>query len=292
MINDEDTEVIKETKIKQSKASFILIHVMSSIVLIIIALLFISLITSKKGEYREKGIKAYQVGDYEEAIRYFDKSLNEKQLFSKKMDLDTRMYLGSADIKTGRYKDAIFNFNKLKENNDGSINSNKIEEYLQLSIAMDGYDSRDAELNIPALEKSLKEGNMSVRLLLAGSYYKAGYYDEMLSIYNDYIKDEGLSYYVAYQLSSYYIEAGDYETANKYIEDGLKIKDDDNVMKSRLLYNKVVYYESFKDYEKALSLMTSIYESEPNNKEFEKEYNYLFTRINMDPEPVIKEDVD
>ena len=167
MINDEDTEVIKETKIKQSKASFILIHVMSSIVLIIIALLFISLITSKKGEYREKGIKAYQVGDYEEAIRYFDKSLNEKQLFSKKMDLDTRMYLGSADIKTGRYKDAIFNFNKLKENNDGSINSNKIEEYLQLSIAMDGYDSRDAELNIPALEKSLKEGNMSVRLLLA-----------------------------------------------------------------------------------------------------------------------------
>ena len=38
--------------------------------------------------------------------------------------------------------------------------------------------------------------------------------------------------------------------------------------------------------------MTSIYESEPNNKEFEKEYNYLFTRINMDPEPVIKEDVD
>ena len=114
----------------------------------------------------------------------------------------------------------------------------------------------------------------------------------MLSIYNDYIKAEGLSYYVAYQLSSYYIEAGDYETANKYIEDGLKIKDDDNVMKSKLLYNKVVYYESFKDYEKALSLMTSIYESEPNNKEFEKEYNYLFTRINMDPEPVIKEDVD
>ena len=92
------------------------------------------------------------------------------------------------------------------------------------------------------------------------------------------------------QLSSYYMNNGDYETAIGYINDGLQSGDD--LFIDKLQYNQVVYYEKKHDFNKAYELMNELYKNYADNVEFKAEYDYLYTRVNINPNPVnsIEED--
>ncbi len=269
---------------KERKKKLAIIYVVGTLVVLLTAAVFIALLKSDKEELRNEGIKEYKAGRYDKAIELFKESLDESQLFSEKMDLDTRMYLGTAQLKLGQYREAEDTFIRVHKDNDGTLDDNKINMFLGIAEAMQGYGDYSPETVIPKFEEAVKAGNYSALLYLASCYYETEQYDEMIQAYMDYIEHVGLNTYVAYQLSSYYLRTGDYEAALLYVNDGLAASDD--LYTGELQYNQAVYYEKQHDYKKAYELINDLYKSYPENEEYRAEYDYLYTRVNINPNPV------
>ena len=275
---------------KERKKKLALIYVIGTLVVLITAAILIALLKSDKEKLRDEGIAEYKAGHYEEAIKLFKESLDENQLFSGKMDLDTRMYLGTAQLKLGKYREAEKTFIRVHKDNDGTLDDNKINTFLGICTAMQAFGDAKPETLIPQYDDAVKGGNYTALLYLAACYYETEDYEQMLQAYGDYITRVGMNTYVAYQLSSYYMNNGDYETAIGYINDGLQSGDD--LFIDKLQYNQVVYYEKKHDFNKAYELMNELYKNYADNVEFKAEYDYLYTRVNINPNPVnsIEED--
>ena len=270
---------------KERRKQLALIYVLGTLAILLVTAVTVALLRSDKEKLRNEGIKEYKAGHYEEAIKLFKESLSENQLFSDRMDLDTRMYLGTAQLKLGQYREAEKTFIILHKENDGTINSGKIDTFLGIAEAMQGFGDLNPATVIPKYEAAVKDGNYSALLYLAASYYATEEYDLMLQAYMDYIDKVGMNTYVAYQISSYYLKNNDYESASAYIERGLQC--DDDLFADKLQYNQVVCYESKYDYDKAFQLMSELHTNYPDNEEYKAEYDYLYTRVNIDPVPVI-----
>ncbi|SEF44043.1 Tetratricopeptide repeat-containing protein [Eubacterium ruminantium] len=275
---------------KSRQKQLMVIYIVTTLLIVLITLLFVNALTSDKEELRDKGIKAYKAGNYTEAVKLFKESLSEKQLFSEKMDLDTRMYLGTAEFKNGNYTEAKATFEKLKDINDGTVDNERIDNMIQFSKAMAGFGEDDPEKLIPSLEKAVENGSRSANIYLAACYYATGDTENMLKAYKAYTDAYGMTNYVAYQLSSYYIREKDYDKANEYIT-GAPYGSDDLFL-PELQYNEILIDENNLDYQTAFDKITALHEKYPDNQEFTKEYDFLYTRININPDPVNKEDVD
>lgn len=275
---------------RRRQIQLLIIYIVSTILIALLTFLFVKALISDKEELRDKGIAEFKAGNYEKAIEYFNESLNEKQLFSKKMDLDTKMYLGTAEIKCKKYADAVITLEELKKENEGTLDFNRVEQLLQFARTMSGYGKEDPESLIPDLEVAASNGSKSVYILLAACYYNTGNYEKMINAYKEFTNEYGMTNYVAYQLSSYYLRLNDYDTAANYIK-GAPYGDDDLFL-PELLYNEVLLYENKKDYNTAIEKMAAVYEMEPENEEFKKEYDFLYTRLYPNTDPVNKEDID
>ena len=269
---------------KERKKKLALIYVFGTLIILITIAVFVALLRSDKEKLRDEGIEEYKAGRYDKAIELFKESLDENQLFSKKMDLDTRMYLGTAQMKTGRYMDAEKTFIRLHKDNDGTLDDARIDMFLGLAQVMQGYGDMSPDTVIPKYEEAVKYGNYTALLYLASSYYEKERYEDMVQAYEDYITHVGLNSYVAYQLSSYYLSTGDYEKALAYVNDGLESGDD--LYEGDLRYNLAVIYEKDHDYDNAYQIIKELYKSFPDNEEYRAEYDYLYTRVNIDPNPV------
>lgn len=269
---------------KERKKKLALIIVLTTLAILIFTAVFVALLLSDKEKLRKEGIKEYKAGHYEEAIKLFKESLAENQLFSEKMDLDTRMYLGTAQLKLHQYNEAEKTFIRVHKDNDGTLDDNKIDTFLGIAQSMKGYGDYQPETIIPDLQRAVDGGNYSALIYLASCYYATGDNEEMIKAYEEAITHLGMSTYIAYQLSSYYLRVDDLDTAIAYINDGLNC--DDDMFTDKLLYNQVVYYEKTLDYNKAFELMNELYKSDESNEEFRAEYDYLYTRVNINPNPV------
>ena len=269
---------------KERKKRLAIIFVVSTLVILIFTAVFVALLISDKEELRNEGIKEYKAGHYEEAIKLFKESLAENQLFSEKMDLDTRMYLGTAQLKLHQYNEAEKTFIRVHKDNNGTLDDNKIDTFLGIAQSRKGYGDYMPETIIPDLQQAVAGGNYSALIYLASCYYETGQDEEMIEAYKSAIDHLGMSTYIAYQLSSYYLKNNNPETAYYYVEQGLNA--DDDMFMDKLLYNQVVYYEKSLDYKKAYELMNDLYKQYPDDTEYRAEYDYLYTRVNINPNPV------
>ena len=102
---------------------------------------------------------------------------------------------------------------------------------------------------------------------------------KMLESYEIYLKDNQLNSYLAYQISTYYLETGEIELAKAYIDSGLNADDE---YRDKLLFNDVVYYEKILDFNSALGNAQALKEAYPDVEEYQKEYDFLYTRVNID----------
>ena len=264
----------------------ILCAVFSIIVILGTAYIVVHSISDKE-KLREQGIAAFKSGNYNEAINLFKESFDRQQWFSEKMDADTEMYLAASYMRSGDYSAAYDIYLKYasKATNPTSLSKDKINDYVALSNALasmqDGaiYDS-----TIDNLEKELETGNKSADLFLGICYQNQGDYDKMLKAFNAYTDEYGMNSYVAYQLSSYYIEKGDFEKAAAMVNTGKTTKD--MLYMDKIMFNDIVISEADYDYESALSKAEALIKEYPENETYQKEYDFLYSRINMDTEPV------
>ena len=79
-------------------------------------------------------------------------------------------------------------------------------------------------------------------------------------------------------------------TSITIINKGLSAGDD--LYKDRVMYNSIVLSEKKLVYETALDKATELIEEYPNNETYQKEYDFLYSRINVNADPVYKKKDD
>ena len=287
---------IKTTKEKQRQAHksrnlrlAVMCAVFSIIVIIGTAFIVVHSISDKES-LREQGIEAFNAGQFNEAIDLFTESLDRKQWFSVKMDSDTKLYLAAAYMRSGDYFSAYNIYLEFASSSFSTTKypSDRLEDDLRLSKALGDVQSGDiSDDTIASVQAELERGNKSANLFLGVCYQQKGQYDKMLDAFSEYVNDYGMNTYVAYQMSSYYIEKGDFDTAVTYINKGLS--SGDKLYTDKLMYNDIVLSESKYDYESALQKAEKLIKEYPENETYQKEYTFLYSRINMDPNPVHSE---
>ena len=256
-----------------------------SIVVILGAAYIIVHSISKKESYRKEGITAYKEGNYVDALTKFDASLNETQWFSTKMDQDTRFYIAACYMRTDSYDKALDTYRSLKDDKQTVISKDKLEEYINLSSSLN--EVKNGNINdsfIATLEQEYNRGNTSIALFLGSCYQKQEKYDEMVNYYNIYIDKYGMNTYLAYQLSTYYLNNDNLDAAIPIINQGLSAEDD--LYLDKVKYNDCIVSEKQMDYEGALSKVQALVQQYPNDETYKREYDFLNSRININPEPV------
>ena len=242
---------------------------------------------SDKKSFRKQGIEAFNSGNYEKAIDLFIASMNEQQWFTQAMDADTDLYLAATYIRAGRFKDASDIYIKYvgKGVPGSSISEADIDSFLNLSHALEETKTGTfKETTIQGLQDEYDRGNMSMALYLGAYYQKNADYENMIKCFQDYSNKFGMNTYIAMQLSSYYIKIGDLENAITVINKGLSAGDD--IFRDRVMFNSIVLSEQKLDYESALEKAAELIEAYPNNETYQKEYDFLYSRINKNTEPV------
>lgn len=243
--------------------------------------------SSDKEKLRNEGIESFSGGDYKTAASLFEKSLEEKQWFSAKMDLDTKMYLGACYLRMNRYSDAVECYRQINEKNNGSIDEKlliSLTETAESMNEMEKYKGKKADDNMIEQMKNLARTQPYMYLCLASVYNERKETKEAREALENYIKVRPVNSYVAYELSTAMINEKKYAEAKDMLEQGLKASD--NNYKDLLNYNRIALLEADGDLDGAFQLATELKEQYPKCEAIQKEYDFLYTRININTTPV------
>ena len=259
-----------------------------SIIVIISSIVVIAHSISDKKEHRDKGIKAFNESSYEEALKEFSISINTEQWFSSKMDYDTELYIAACYMRQGEYAEASKQYKKLTDEYSSSKTSfdrDTIMGMMFLADALEQANTGDiSDATISQLKKEYEAGNVSMSIFLGTSYQQMGNYEEMVNYYTVYADKFGINTYIAYQLSAYYLDIGDIETATDYVNKGMNAEDD--LYLDMLQFNDIIITEKNHDYVGALNKARALTEAYPDNETYKREYDFLDSRVNIDTTPV------
>ncbi len=243
---------------------------------------------SDKQKLRKRGISAYKSGRYEEAVRLFDEALDEKQWGSGDLDRDCRLYKAAALFHIEKYSEAERTYKEIIRGPHDEKDEIWLQSMVRLSAAMAALDVDNPDLSVlvPTLSEAVAAGEDELGLYLGAAYQAAGDKENMYQAYAAYAEKYGMTTYIAYQLSTYDLETGNLEQAEKDIQSGFD--SGDQVYASMLLYNEVVLMEKRDpdNKEAALEKMKELLDMFPDNETFKKEYDFLYNRLNTDPTPV------
>jgi hypothetical protein len=283
-LNQERINKRKKARQQRIKRLIITGLVILALIIAATAVVVVNCISDKE-ELREQGIAEFERGNYEKAEEYFQNSLNEKQWFSSSMDVDTRVYIAESALKRGDYPRAIELFTDLRDGENKYSNKDFLDGRIEFADAMDTFiNKKDYTSAAGKLENLIAKGDTSLNIYLGACYANSGDAEKMMDSFNKYTDEYGMNSYVASQLASYYVGIGDNATAADYIQQGIYSGDDDYMY--LLQYNQAVILERQRDYEGAFAIMSELHTVYPDNPDFEKEYDFLYSRINVDETPV------
>ncbi|MDE6024446.1 MAG: tetratricopeptide repeat protein [Lachnospiraceae bacterium] len=258
----------------------------SMFVIILVPAIIISALHlfSKKNKYRETGLKLYNEGQYEEAITYFDKSLDCKQWFTKKMDVDSLMYKADAHIHLAEYYKAYEAYDTiLTKYKKRYYDKDKVNELSVIAITLDSYSNGNYKDEAPVFAKLVDYGYVELSLYAGHCYEMLGDDNNMLKYYDIYTGAFGFNQHLANRYATLYMFREDYNKALSYIESNLDGNGDEQ---KDLLYNQILCYTKLGDYDRALSLAESFINIYPDDKRGKDIYEFVYTRVNVNPHVV------
>ncbi len=242
---------------------------------------------SKKNKYRDTALKYYNEGNYEEAITYFDKSLDAKQWFSKKKDVDTLLYKADAHIHLSEYYKAYEAYDTiLTKYKKRYYDEDKVNERSVIAITLDSYSNGNYKDEALVFAKLVDYGYEELSLYAGHCYEMQGDYDNMVKYYDIYTGKFGFSQNLANRYALLYMQRKDYNKALSYIESNL---DKDSEDKKDLLYNQILCYIELSEYDKAYSLAENFKNLYGDDSRSEEIYEFVYTRVN--PNPYVVHDI-
>ena len=281
---------IRDMKMKQKKerrGRLIFLGIMTAIFTIAViygVLFFIMHTTSDKDEYRQKGIEAFNSGDYEGAQANFDKALAEKQWFTTDLDNDIKMYKAACFIRTSQFDEASAIYKDLYAKHIDNYSGEELSSLISLTDSLSRIMDGSTEVDLTYIQNEIDKGNKSLYIYLGAYYLNKGDKDAMADAYDKYLDSYGMNTYIAYQMSTYYLSKNNLADAESYISRGLTC--DDKSYVDLVRFNEVVLCEKNLDYQGAFEKMEVLLNDYPENEKFQKEYDFLYTRVNYDSTPV------
>ncbi len=272
---------ISKKKLKRMRQIAISGLIFTTLVLII-TFIFIINCFSDKEELRDRGIAEFEKGNYQQAEALLKESVAEQQWFSDSMDLDSKVYIAECALKSEDYARAISLFTDIK---DEYSDKEFIDERIAFADAMKSFSTdKDYASAAAKLEPLAANGNDGLYMYLGACYGKLGEDEKMLSAFENYISKYSMNSFVAYELSSYYLGIDENDKASEMIS--LGYKSGDTEYEYLLKYNEAVILEKQMKYNEAFNIINSLHSEYPDNEAIEKEYDFLYSRINIDDEPV------
>ena len=274
-----------KNSIKRRKSQLLRRHIEITLIIIAICVFLFSRMVSDKEDLRDRGISEYNNGQYQEALESFRKAYDEDQWFTDEMDADILMYTGDSYMKLNMYQEAYDTYVKILEDYAEYADTDKVNELINLSQALIFVQSGSYEEALPGLTAAVENGYTEMNMYLGACHEKLGDYESMMSCYNAYLASNSINTYIAYQLSSYYMDTDiNLSSAKSYIDQGLSCND--TVYLEEVKLNEIIYYEKISDYNTAFLKAQEFISEYPDNSVGQAEYDFLYTRVNIDPTPV------
>ena len=238
----------------------------------------ISAIMSDKDELYKKGTEYYDKGLYDAAIESFNQALDEKQLYSKRKDMNIKLYLADSCLKSARYTEAAAIYGELSE---ASFNSGgtDVSDLKDLAVALSDFSKGNYGGAIDVL-KSQAKTYPELNMYIGTCYAVTDDVENMFKCYETYVQAFGFNSYIYAMYGSYYLNKGDMESSIAYIENGLSCND--TVYRKELLLLQVNYYEKKGDYDTAYELSCQLVEEYPDFEKGKNEQTFLSTRVAQD----------
>lgn len=234
-------------------------------------------------EARLKGIEAMEAGNYEEAIRAFETSLEEADGIVNEFELDILQYRGEAEYRLGDYSAAAHTYGILAEVEE------KQPEYLYYmaaSIAMGGdfeaaktaflAGEQRAEDQKKAGESQEPAGVQLALTALTAAARKAGDGEQAVEFCRQAIERGSSGPEIYNQMGLSLTEAGNYEEALTYFENGISLADQETAGKIR--QNIGALYEKQGNFPEALAVFRECAAQNGMTPELEKEIAFLESR--------------
>lgn len=228
----------------------------------------------EKLELRNTGISQMDAGDYEGALQSFQQALEASDGLVGEFELDVLKYRAEAQMKTGAYEEAADTYDVLSQV-EGEKPEYRIREFISYTLA----GQLDAALETYGKACELEgDGAEFVQgyLLLAEELEKVGRGQEAMTIYQTAMHEGSPSGELYNRMAMVELDAGSYESALAYLEQGLAAKDAG--ARAKLLYNQVVVYERQLEFGKALKVLEQYAAEFGATPEIEKELAFLRTR--------------
>ena len=207
------------------------------------------------------------LGDYEKASSDFDQAIEYN---SNNYDIYIAKY--GMLMSQGKEEEA-------KEVLKNALSIQASTEEDNFNVAKIHYYQSDYKSALSELQ-AVKEQFVDAYYLIGEIYYNQGDYSKAMTNYETYVKGVSVVSSTCYnQLALTSMKLSDYETALAYIEKGL-IANDISTYQA-LLSNQVACYEQLADYNNAYQLAKAYMEEYPDDKDMERELQFIETRIDQ-----------
>ena len=199
---------------------------------------------NNKVEKREEALQYFKDEDYAQSIRLLEEALEDKNLFSEKIDKDMKCYLAESYCLFQEYDKASELYDQMIEANPRQVSYYILQGECQTAAG----DAADKKIEYyQAAQKTYERG-----------YEKTGDLD--------FLK----------RLCQLCLDVKNYDAALSYADQGIKEGGD---RAGEFLYCKIVIYEKEQDYESAYRAAAEYVKAYPEDEKGKKEYAFLSTRV-------------
>lgn len=263
---------------KQKKAKLLKFNIIVGTITLITVLFFAKFIFTKKNSLRREGIKCYKEANYSEAIEKFEKALDTKTIFANKVDADILMYEGECYLKLEEYEKAWECYKTLTDDyRQKYYDVDEVRFMITLTEALTDYKSGFVMGLGDTFANAYDHGYYDMALYAGICFGAEGKTEHMIEYFDKYADKYGMTPYLYYEYSKYYMDKDDTASALDMINKGMEADSD---YKEALWLNKITIIKNTHDYQGAYDETLKFLAEYPNNEDGLALKSFLDSRLN------------
>ena len=261
------------------------IHLIALIAILVVSAVIISNLFSDKKKIRRQGVDAYEAGQYQEAIAYFDEAYAKKQWFSDSVDVDILLYKADSYMRLQQFTEAEELLAEIAKNYSTRNYDEKQLQYMQdIAHALNNFHQGDYVSTVAAFNDAVADGHKDMSIYAALCYENQSNYEKMREYLDIYSQYHGMDSYLYYKYAAYFYQIKDYAQAVAFLNQGEQCSD--TAYLQEIQYAKIMCYKEMKDFPLAYSLAQAYVQSYPMDTKGADILAYLDTRVNIDDRPI------